>query len=194
MQCIIVPVQRMLPLFLPGSVVDPDPYVFKPPGSVIIYYGSGSGSFYQQAKKLRKTNLDFYYFVPSFWLFYLWNGKWKLYLQKVISKKVGKNTYFLLASCQPLPVKGRIRSRIRKSVVPIRGSGSVPKCHGFHESWFSYVFVIQVGDNCGAARGFCLRTTVGSWEDFLPKVITSRKLDCLTRWIWMTRMVSFRRK
>jgi hypothetical protein len=32
----------------PGSVVDPDPYVFGPPGSVIILYGSGSG---KQGKK-----------------------------------------------------------------------------------------------------------------------------------------------
>ncbi len=34
-----------------------DPYVFEPPGSgsVIIFYGSGSGSFHQQAKKVRKT-------------------------------------------------------------------------------------------------------------------------------------------
>jgi hypothetical protein len=44
-----------------NSVVDPDPYVFGPPGSgsVNILYGYGvgseSGSFYQQAKKVRKT-------------------------------------------------------------------------------------------------------------------------------------------
>ncbi len=47
------------------SVVDPDPYVFGPPGSgsFIILFGSGSGSgyFHQQAKKVRK-NIDFYYF------------------------------------------------------------------------------------------------------------------------------------
>jgi hypothetical protein len=34
-----------------GSVVDPDPYVFGLPGS-------GSGSFYYQAKKVRKTLLS----------------------------------------------------------------------------------------------------------------------------------------
>jgi hypothetical protein len=43
-----------------SSVVDPDPYVFGPPGSasgsVSHKYGSGSGSFHHQAtKKIRKT-------------------------------------------------------------------------------------------------------------------------------------------
>jgi hypothetical protein len=42
-----------------GSVPDPDPYVFGPPGS---------GSLYHQAKILRK-NLDSYCFVTSFGLF-----------------------------------------------------------------------------------------------------------------------------
>jgi predicted RND superfamily exporter protein len=39
------------------SVVDPDPYVFGPPGSGSISkrYGSGSRSFYHQAKLVRKT-------------------------------------------------------------------------------------------------------------------------------------------
>jgi hypothetical protein len=48
---------------LKGSVVDPDPYVFGPPesGSISTRYGSGSGSesgsgsFYNQAKIVRKT-------------------------------------------------------------------------------------------------------------------------------------------
>jgi len=53
-----------------GSVADPDsqdPYVFEPPGS-----GSGSssteygsGSFYNQAKIVRKTLNNFYDFVTS---------------------------------------------------------------------------------------------------------------------------------
>jgi hypothetical protein len=39
------------------SVADPDPYVFEPPGSINKRYGSrsGSGSFYHQAKIVRKT-------------------------------------------------------------------------------------------------------------------------------------------
>ncbi len=41
----------------------PDPHVFGPPG-----YGSGSGSFYYQAKIGKKT-LDSYCFVTSFGLF-----------------------------------------------------------------------------------------------------------------------------
>jgi hypothetical protein len=39
--------------------VDPDPYVLEPPGSgsVSQRYGPGSGSFYHQAKIVRKTLL-----------------------------------------------------------------------------------------------------------------------------------------
>ncbi len=33
----------------------PDPHVFGPPGSISQRYGSGSGSFYQQAKIAKKT-------------------------------------------------------------------------------------------------------------------------------------------
>jgi hypothetical protein len=45
---------------LRNSVADPDPYVFGPPGSgsgsISQRHGSGSGSFYHQAKKVvRKT-------------------------------------------------------------------------------------------------------------------------------------------
>ncbi len=46
-----------------GSIADPDPYVFGPPGSGSVsqcqLYGSGSGSFYHQAKIVRKT------FIPN---------------------------------------------------------------------------------------------------------------------------------
>jgi hypothetical protein len=37
--------------------LDPDPYVFGPPesGSISTRYGSGSGSFYHQAKKNKKN-------------------------------------------------------------------------------------------------------------------------------------------
>ncbi len=37
------------------SVADPDPDVFGPPGSISRRYGSGSVSFYHQAKIVRKT-------------------------------------------------------------------------------------------------------------------------------------------
>ncbi len=37
-----------------GSVADPDPYVFWPPGSGSISTTFGSGSFYHQAKIVRK--------------------------------------------------------------------------------------------------------------------------------------------
>jgi hypothetical protein len=48
----------------------PDPHVIGPPGSVSTSqrYGSGSGSFNQQAKIVR-TNSDSYCFVTSFGLF-----------------------------------------------------------------------------------------------------------------------------
>jgi hypothetical protein len=36
-------------------VADPDPYVFGYPGFVTTKYGSGCGSFYHQAKIVRKT-------------------------------------------------------------------------------------------------------------------------------------------
>jgi hypothetical protein len=66
-------------------------YVFGPPvsGSVSQRYGSGfgSGSFYHQAKKVRKTLIftvcDL--FIP-FFIF----EKWYRYLPKEISKKINK--------------------------------------------------------------------------------------------------------
>ncbi len=39
------------------SVADPDPDIFGPPGSGSIYQRYGSGSFYHQAKIVRKTLL-----------------------------------------------------------------------------------------------------------------------------------------
>ncbi len=65
-------------VILKSSVADPNPdppdppnpHVLAPPGSGSISqrYGSGSGSFYYQAKVIRK-NLDSYCFLTSFWLF-----------------------------------------------------------------------------------------------------------------------------
>ncbi len=52
------------------SIADPDLYAFGPPGSGAVprRYGSGSRSFYHQAKKVKKK-LDSYCFVTSLWLF-----------------------------------------------------------------------------------------------------------------------------
>jgi hypothetical protein len=46
--------QRSDDVALVGSVADPDPYVFGPPGSgsVSQRYGPGSGSFYHRRKTL----------------------------------------------------------------------------------------------------------------------------------------------
>ncbi len=45
-----------------NSVADPDPRVFGPPGSgfrsISQRFGSGSGSFYHQAKIVRKTSIS----------------------------------------------------------------------------------------------------------------------------------------
>jgi hypothetical protein len=60
-----VPYAEVIKIEVDISVADPDPYVFRPPGS-----GSGSviqryGSFYRQAE------IDSYCFVTSFLTFYL---------------------------------------------------------------------------------------------------------------------------
>ncbi len=85
------------PCVASSSGVDPDPYVFGPPGSwsfIILY---GSGSFHQQSRKL----IDFYYTL--------------------------KKKYFYLGFCQPLRSEEKIRIRIwiRKSVVRLHGSGAL---------------------------------------------------------------------
>jgi len=80
-----------------SSVPDPnpdpaDPHVFGPPGSGSISQMYGSGSFYNQAKKVRKT------LIPTdLWLSFdflsLKNDL--MYLQKVISRK----TFFKVVFC-----------------------------------------------------------------------------------------------
>ncbi len=77
-----------------SSVADPDPnsdlepYVFDSPGSGSISqrYGSGSGSFYHQAKIVRKP--WFLLFSDFLLTFYLWK---MMDLQKVISRKTFLN-------------------------------------------------------------------------------------------------------
>ncbi len=96
---------------LESSVVDPDPYVFGPSGSVTHSYGSGS--FHHQSKILRKTLISTI----------LWRVFDRLSIKTDViapskstlwAKNFEKKTYFLLASCQPLTEKRRIR--IRKSM------------------------------------------------------------------------------
>ncbi len=92
------------------------PHAFGPPGSVSGFisqrYVSGSGSFYHQAKIVRKTLIPTA--VTSLWLFIFKNDL------NVPSKSKKQKSYkkhsFLLASW---------RSMTKKA-----GSGSTPKCHG----------------------------------------------------------------
>jgi hypothetical protein len=76
--------------FQMSSVVDQDPeqYVYGPPGSgsgpAIILYGSGSGSFHQQAKKVSEA------LIPLFCYFFLTFSLWVPVPPKVKSKKTLK--------------------------------------------------------------------------------------------------------
>ncbi len=67
----------LLPLLLccsVGSVADPDPYVFGPPGYGSISQSFGSGSFYHKFKKIRKTLIpavcDFFFGSVGFLCFW----------------------------------------------------------------------------------------------------------------------------
>jgi hypothetical protein len=67
---------------------NPDPYVFRPPGSESISQRYGSGSFYHQAEIVRKTLFP----AVLLLLFYFLSFKNdECTLQKVISRK----TFFL---------------------------------------------------------------------------------------------------
>ncbi len=89
------------------SVADPDPHVFVSSGSLSTRYGSGS--FYHQAKIIRKT------LIPNVCDFlrplYLWKMT-KMYLQKVISKKNIEKKYF---SVDVTDENSRIRIRAKSS-------------------------------------------------------------------------------
>ncbi len=78
--------------------------------------------------KVRK-NFDFYHFV-TFLDFLSMKIDVNIPSKGNKQKPLEKTTYFLLASCHPLTKKALIRSRIRKSMVRIFGSGSIPKRHG----------------------------------------------------------------
>ncbi len=117
------------------SVQDPDPdppdqHVFGPPGSgfgsISQRYGSGSGSFYHRAKIVRKT------LIPTILWLFLTFYLWKMYLQKVISRKNKNKNLFFVGILRVYDENSRIRIRIHLSEAWIRGSGSgsTPKCHG----------------------------------------------------------------
>ncbi len=154
----------------------------------------GSGFFHHQAKKVRKTLISTFLCLLLDFL----DMKTDVNVpSKSTKQKVWKKKLFVgILSASDEKSRIRNRNRIRKLVVWSR-----TKMSRIQERWFSVVCVIQVGDNCWAARGFCLRSPVGSWEDFLPQVNPSRKMEssrleyfvkenCLTRWIWLLIRVS----
>ncbi len=92
-----------------GSVLRINPYVFRPPGSgsisTIYGSGSGSGSFYHQAKIIKKPWILL--FCDSLWIFSL-----KTDVNVASKSKKQKNLeFFLLPS--------------RRSLTKIAGSGSI---------------------------------------------------------------------
>ncbi len=140
------PVRRILKIFL-CSVRDPDPpdlHVFGPPGSGSISQrygsesssGSGSGSFYDQAKIVRKILISTVLW-PLLGFLSLKNNV------KVPSKSNSRNTFltkisFLLASWRSVTKRAGSGSESGFGPDPlvlgrIRGYGSrsTPKCHGF---------------------------------------------------------------
>jgi hypothetical protein len=113
------------------SVPDPDPgpHVFGPPGSGFTsqMYGSGSGSFYRQAKIVRKT------LIPTV-LVLLLNFLSLKNDVKVPSKSTKKKTFFLISFFDVLKVNDE-NSRIRPDPDPlVRGIDPririhTKKCH-----------------------------------------------------------------
>ncbi len=104
-----------------GSVDDPDPYVFGPPGSesVSTRSRSGSGSFYHQAKIVRKT------LIPTvLWLLYdFLSLKNDVNLAPRSNKqKNTENIFFDFPSWSHWPKKHLSEVQIPRSV-------SIPKFH-----------------------------------------------------------------
>jgi hypothetical protein len=93
--------------------------VFGPPGFVSQRYGScsGSGSFYHQAKKVRKTLIPTSYFFMAFIFEKLCKCTFKKYKQKKLDKKLIKISIFI-AVLKVTDEKSRIR--IRWSEIRIR--------------------------------------------------------------------------
>ncbi len=100
---------------LKANVPDPDPHVFGPPeiGSSSISQIYGSGSFYHQAKKVRKT------LIPTvFWLLLdFLSLKNDIYVSSKSNKQ--KNFFFI-----------RFLLVSWRSMTKIIGSGSVSQRHG----------------------------------------------------------------
>jgi hypothetical protein len=114
------------------SVLNPDPYVFGPPGfasgSDIYLYGSRLQSLLSISKKLDEKPW-FLLFYDLFMTFYLWRMM-QMYLQKGISIKLSEKK---IIYCWHLESHWR-KEKDSQSKVRIRGSGSasgfVPSCHG----------------------------------------------------------------
>jgi hypothetical protein len=67
LKCLIILKDKIVTGLLKNSVVDPDQYVFGPPGSafgsVSLKYGYRTGSDLSSTSKNSRKNLDFYCFV-----------------------------------------------------------------------------------------------------------------------------------
>jgi hypothetical protein len=95
----------------------PDPYIFRP-GSITILHGSVS--LHHQAKRVRKTLIQTV--LTSLRLFVIEE------LCKYIFKKQEAKKYFFVGIFEVTDENKP--DLIRKSVVRIRESGSILKCHG----------------------------------------------------------------
>ncbi len=99
-------------------------------------YLHGSGSFQHQQKQYEKP--CFYVFVTSVWPLSLKN-----YVNVPLKSKTMQNIFCWLF----LKVTDE-KSRIRRSVARIRGSGFVPKCHGYPDpyqmSWIHTTLVEKI--------------------------------------------------
>jgi hypothetical protein len=123
-----------------SSVADPDPYVFGPPGSGFISQRYGSGSFYHQAKILIKTLIPYDF----------------LYLKNDVNVPSWRSMTNIAGSRA-----GSISQR--------RGSGSLPKWHGF-ETLVRPNFK-RTGDENETGTKWCL------WVELDDKLIVSKVLN-----------------
>ncbi len=137
-----------------GSVANPDPYVFGPPGSrsISMMYGSGSGSFYQQAKIVKK-NFDSYcfmiFYIPLPYFTYLISN-FQIFRIFLVS---GTYSDFPSALCPTLPEKSAKIEKLATIFSQRCGSGSVPICHRsatlfcrFKNSPVAWTFFMEIKD------------------------------------------------
>ncbi len=99
--------------------MDPDPFIFGPPGSGFLKTSTITKS---------KKNLDFYYFFLLLFFF--------LFLKTDVNlpSKSKKQNVFFVVSDEKSRIRSRIRIRIRRSMVRFRGYRSVPKCSRIHNT------------------------------------------------------------